>query len=187
MLKYFSYGTSNSFYFCTEYETYILRGEIQNPFNSLDFSIYSSVKISDIRYLFSSIEYNYPEDMSINSFVKANTKYANYTINHEYTFTASNYMSTKYLYILISISSAPPTDVTVYVKSTYHKIPDSDSSSNSSSSDYIWWIILAAAFIVTLVVVAICSGKNGQAACEGIVACLECFALCCQLLEICKK
>ena len=187
MLKYFSYGTSNSFDFCTEYETYILRGEIQNPFNSLDFSIYSSVKITDIRYLFSSIEYNYPEDMSINSFVKANTKYANYTINHEYTFTASNYISTKYLYILISISPAPPTDITIYVKSTYHKIPDSNSSSSSSSLDIIWLIVFGAIFIVVLIGVAICSEKNGGSTCEGIVACLQCFALCCQILEICKK
>ena len=187
MLKYFTYGISNSFDFYNKYETYILRGEVQSPYLSLNFNIYSSVKITDIRYLYSNIEYNYPEDMSISSFINANAKYSNYTINHEYTFTASNYISRKYLYLLISISPSPPTDIPVYVKSSYRKIPDSDSSSNSSSSDYIWWIILAAAFIVTLVVVAICSGKNGQAACEGIAACLECFALCCQLLEICKK
>ena len=185
MLKFFTYGISNSFDFYEDFETYILRGEVQSSYSSLDFNIYSSINITDIRYLYSNIEYNYPEDMSISSFINANAKYSNYTINHEYTFTASNYISRKYLYLLISISPSPPTDIPVYVKSSYRNIPDSGSS--SSSYDYIWWIIIGAAFIIILIVVAICSGKNGQAACEGIVACLECFALCCQLLEICKK
>ena len=186
MLKYFSYGTSNSFDFLKEYETYILRGEIQNPYTSLNFNIYSSVKITDIRYLFSSIEYNYPEDMSINSFIKANARYTNYTINHEYAFTASNYMSTKYLYLLISISPAPPTDITVYVKSTYNTNPDSNSSS-SSVLDYIWLIVFGAIFIIILIGAAICSEKNGGSACEGIAACLQCFVLCCQIFEACKR
>ena len=185
MLKYFTYGISNSFDFYNKYETYILRGEVQSPYVSLNFNIYSSEKITDIRYLYSNIEYNYPEDMSISSFINANAKYSNYTINHEYTFTASNYISRKYLYLLISISPSPPTDIPVYVKSSYRNIPDSGSS--SSSYDYIWWIIIGAAFIIILIVVAICSGKKGQDACEAIAACLECLALCCQLLEICKK
>ena len=187
MLKYFSYGISNSFDFLKEYETYILRGEIQNPYTSLNFDIYSSVKITDIRYLFSSIEYNYPEDMSINSFIKANARYTNYTINHEYTFIASNYISTKYLYLLISISPAPPTDITVYVKSTYNINPDSDSSSSSSVMGYIWLIVFGAIFIIILIGAAICFKKNGGSACEGIVVCLQCFAECCQILEACNK
>ena len=98
LLKYFSYGTPNSFEFYKEYETYILRGEVQSPYKSLHCSIYSSVKITDIRFLYTNFEYNYPEDISINSFINADVNYANYTYNHEYTFTAQNYIS-KNIYI----------------------------------------------------------------------------------------
>ena len=188
LLKYFTYGISNNFDFYSEFETYILRGEFQSYYKSLYFSIYSSINITDIRYLYSNIEYNYPEDMSKYLFTNASTKYTNYTINHEFTFTAINHISAKYLYLLISISPSPPTDITAYVKSTYNKIPepDSDTSSSPSALTIIGFIALGIVFIACLVGAAIISKKNGGSAGEGIVVCLQCFVVCCQILEACK-
>ena len=65
MLKYFSYGTSNSFDFYNKYKTYILRGQIQSSYKSLDVNIFSSENITAMGYLYSNIEFNFPEDMKI--------------------------------------------------------------------------------------------------------------------------
>ena len=186
MIKNYGYGKSNSFDFYNEYETYILRGEVQSYYKSLDFDIYSSVNITDIRYLYSNIEYNYPEDMSISLFTNANAKYTSYTYNHEFIFTAQNDLSSKYLYLLISISPSPPRDLTVYVKSTYNNYSSSDSDSDTSTL-IITLIIIGVVIIGSILIFAVCGVKNGKTVCEGILACLQCFALCAQLLEACKK
>ena len=48
LLKYFSYGETNNFDFYDNFETYILKGEVQNSYKSLDFKVYSSINITDI-------------------------------------------------------------------------------------------------------------------------------------------
>ena len=178
MLKYFTYGISNSFDFYDNFETYILRGEVQSSYHSLDFNIYSSINITDIRYLYSNIEYNEVEDMNKDSFVNPNAKYSHYELNHEFTFTAPNPLSTKYLYLLISISPSPPTDISVYVKSTYNKnpVPDSGSSSSVSFTSILYLVlfILLGIFLIGLFIGCIIhSIKNGGSACDGIKACCE--------------
>jgi len=147
MLKYFTYGILNSFDFYNRYETYILRGEIKSPYKSLNFKIDSSINITDIRYLYSNIEYNFPEDMSKDLFKNINAKYTNDNL-HDFTFTASNSLSTKYLYLLISISPSPPTDITVYVKSNYNSNTDSESS---TPSYFFWLSILLTILLVILI------------------------------------
>ena len=123
MLKFFTYGEPNNFYFYDNFETYILKGEVQTFYKSLDFKVYSSINITDIRYLYSNIEYNEIEDMNKDSFINVSTKYTHYDINHEFTFNAPNSLSTKHLYLLISISPSPPTDIIVYMQSKYISDP----------------------------------------------------------------
>lgn len=176
MLKYFTYGISNSFDFYDNFETYILRGEVQSSYKSLDFNIYSSINITDIRYLYSNIEYNDVEDMNKDFFTNPNAKYSHYDMNHEFTFTARNSLSTKYLYLLISISPSPPTDISVYVKSTYNKDPVPDSGSSSSSSftsimQIVFFILLGIFLIVLFIGCIVCSLKRGGTVCEGIQVC----------------
>ena len=178
MLKFFTYGISNSFDFYEDFETYILRGEVQSSYSSLDFNIYSSINITDIRYLYSNIEYNNTEDMSKDSFTNSNAKYTHYNENHEFTFTAPNSLSTKYLYLLISISPSPPSDISVYVISSYNKNPDPspvpDSGSLSSKTMIIGLLILLGVIIIgSLIGCIICSVKSGGTICEGIKACCQ--------------
>jgi len=136
MLKDLTYGTSNSFDFYNKYESYILKGEVKSPYKSIDFNVYSSINITDIGYLYSNIEYNFPEDMSKDSFKNIKAKYTNYNL-HEFAFTASNSLSTKYLYLLISISPFHLSDITIYAKSNYNSNTDSDADSESSTPSYI--------------------------------------------------
>ena len=64
LIKYFTYGEPNNFDFYDNFETYILKGEVQSSYKSLDFKIYSFINITDIRYLYSNIEYNEIEDIN---------------------------------------------------------------------------------------------------------------------------
>ena len=185
MLKFFIYGISNSFDFYEDFETYILRGEVQSSYSSLDFNIYSSINITDIRYLYSNIQYNNTEDMSKDSFTNSNAKYTHHSENHEFTFTAPNSLSTKYLYLLISISPSPPADISVYVISSYNKnpdpVPDSGSSSSSSTKMYLILIIILLGVIIisSFIGCIICSVKSGGTVCEGIqVCCSVCEGIC---------
>jgi len=175
LLKYFSYGEANNFDFYDNFETYILKGEVQNSYKSLDFKVYSSINITDIWYLYSNIEYNEIEDMNKDSFINVSSKYAHYDINHEFTFNAPNSLSTKYLYLLITISPPPPSDITVYVQSNYISVPVPDSSSSPSIFRYILLVLLGIIIIGSLIGCIIFSVKNGGTVCEGIGYCCMCF------------
>ena len=189
MLKYFTYGEPNNFDFYDNFETYILKGEVQSSYNSLDFKVYSSINITDIRYLYSNIEYNKTEDMNKDSFINVSAKYTRYDINHEFTFNAPNSLSTKYLYLLISISPSPPTDITVYVQSTYISNPvpdDSDSQLSLSAFGIILLILIGIIIIGSLIGCIIFSVKNGGTVCEGIGACCMVFGAIGQCLKACN-
>ncbi len=190
LLKYFTYGEPNNFDFYDNFETYILKGEVQSSYKSLDFKIYSSINITDIRYLYSNIEYNEIEDINKDSFINASKRYTHYDINHEFTFNAPNSLSTKYLYLLISISPSPPTDIIVYVQSNYkaNPVPDSGPSSSSSSSvfRYIVLVLLGIIIIGGLIGCIIMTVNKGGSVCEGIGNFCVVFAAICECVGSCK-
>jgi hypothetical protein len=167
LLRYFTFGSDNSFEFLEGYRTYYLEGSLQD-YKEVEFIITSEKSLTQIKYLFTNREYFYPEDLGLHMFLDARPSERIVGANHEYSFTAETSKATRYLIIAININSPAEKYFNVSISSKY-----------PTTSIFVK-ILIGIGLILLLACCIIICKLTGGSALEGVAACLAVVACCCR-------